>query len=109
MKIKVTTERECCHPSEDLLAYEGGLIDKSFRPKFCKHCGSIWVWDRKPGDLDYGYEKVTPTSIALSHNTQSVKPPKGDCPKCGGVSFWGSGVGFHSEKLCNSCRHAWVP
>lgn len=47
MKIKVTTERECCHPAEDLLTYQGeSAIPSALRPKFCKHCGQVWYLRR---------------------------------------------------------------
>lgn len=42
MKIKVTTERDCCAP-EDLVKYSGrAKIPDVWKPKFCKHCGQLW-------------------------------------------------------------------
>ncbi len=47
MKIKVTTERECCHPSEDLQTYKGTTtIPTALKLKFCKYCGQLWYLSR---------------------------------------------------------------
>lgn len=63
MKIKVTTERECCHPSEDLLAYKGlSDIPQQLRPKFCKHCGQVWHLESftdAAGDSDTEYVRAS--------------------------------------------------
>ena len=43
MKIKVTTERDCCHFVEDLLPYRGAShMPACLKLKFCKHCGQLW-------------------------------------------------------------------
>lgn len=59
MKIKVTTERECCD-YEDLVTFQGQtpVINKVLRPKFCKHCGQLWVLESftdAAGDRDTTY------------------------------------------------------
>jgi hypothetical protein len=47
MKVKVTTERDCCHPAEDLQSYRGSSgIPEVLRPKFCRHCGQLWYLNR---------------------------------------------------------------
>lgn len=62
MKIKVTTERDCCAP-EDLVKYTGqGIVrvTESENPKFCKYCGQLWVRERvtdAAGDRDWEYNK----------------------------------------------------
>lgn len=47
MKITETITRDCCL-HQDLLPYKGKPIfyDKS-KPYFCRHCGQIWVADRR--------------------------------------------------------------
>ena len=44
MKIKITKERECCDPVEDLLPYKG-INQMAYLKdiKFCKHCGQLWT------------------------------------------------------------------
>ncbi len=59
MKITETIERECCHPQHDLKLYQGIAIKGERNPKFCVHCGQIWIWTRRAGEMDGGYEKVT--------------------------------------------------
>lgn len=59
MKVKVTEERDCCHPSLDLLPYHGKVIGAGKSSvRFCKHCGQIHHWVRHPGEMDGGYEAV---------------------------------------------------
>lgn len=64
MKIKVTTERDCCNEQEDLQTYKGvSSIPDVLRPKFCKYCGQLWYLDRytdAAGDSDSRYIKHKP-------------------------------------------------
>lgn len=64
MKIKVTTERECCDPQEDLQTYRGKhMIPDVLRPKFCKHCGQLWYLESftdAAGDSDSEYIRYVP-------------------------------------------------
>lgn len=59
MKITETIERDCCNYS-DLKTYKGIGYNKNARYSvlFCPHCGQIWHYIRKPGEMDYGYEKA---------------------------------------------------
>lgn len=58
MKIKVTEERECCHPN-DLRTYRPDVTPKADHPlKFCCHCGRRWEWTRRAGEMDHGWEPV---------------------------------------------------
>lgn len=63
MKVKVITERECCH-SDDLQPYRGKhMIPDARKPKFCKHCGQLWYLQRHTdaaGDSDSEYVRYTP-------------------------------------------------
>ena len=58
MKIKVTIERECCD-REDLVPYSASAnIPQILKPKFCKHCGQLWVLESytdAAGDRDTQY------------------------------------------------------
>jgi hypothetical protein len=64
IKIKEVLERSCCAP-QDLLPYQGGDLPgfvggvriKNSRLSFCRHCGQLWHWTRRPGEMDYGWEK----------------------------------------------------
>lgn len=47
MKIKVTEERECCDERKDLVAYRGSKAHANDEFMFCKHCGQLWVHDRR--------------------------------------------------------------
>lgn len=64
MKIKVTTERECCE-REDLMPY-GGMQETKGAPgkmRFCKHCGQLWVLESytdAAGDRDTQYVRFVP-------------------------------------------------
>ena len=64
MKIKVTTERDCCHHGEDLQTYRGkSLIPDVLKLKFCKHCGQLWYLERRTdaaGSSDSEYVRFTP-------------------------------------------------
>ena len=64
MKIKVTTDRECCDQSEDLQTYHGHTrIPDALRPKFCKHCGQLWYLKRftdAAGSTDSEYVRFVP-------------------------------------------------
>jgi len=65
MKVKVTTERDCCHPSEDLQSYKGSAMNLPdvLRPKFCKHCGQLWYLNRftdAAGSTDSEYVRHLP-------------------------------------------------
>lgn len=64
MKIKVTTERDCCHPQEDLVTYRGqSRIPEVLKPKFCKHCGQLWYLSRftdAAGSSDSEYVRCIP-------------------------------------------------
>jgi hypothetical protein len=64
MKVKVTTERDCCHPSEDLETYRGqSKIPDVLKPKFCKHCGQLWYLSRftdAAGSSDSEYVRCIP-------------------------------------------------
>lgn len=65
MKVKITTERDCCH-QEDLLTYRGqSSIPEKFKPKFCKYCGQLWYLNRftdAAGSSDSEYVRAV-TSI----------------------------------------------
>ena len=64
MKIKVTTERDCCHPSEDLQTYRGSsLVPEVLKLKFCKYCGQLWYLNRftdAAGSSDSEYVRFVP-------------------------------------------------
>jgi hypothetical protein len=61
VKIKETIERRCC-TDDDLLPFRGELANNADRQRlklrFCRHCGQLWQWDRKPGDMDYTYHRL---------------------------------------------------
>ena len=63
MKIKVTIERDCCE-REDFVSYAGhGDIPVILKPKFCKHCGQLWVLESytdAAGDRDTQYVRFIP-------------------------------------------------
>ena len=63
MKITETIERECCHP-DDLVKYQGvSGIPAVLKPKFCKHCGQLWILERftdAAGDSDSEYRRHRP-------------------------------------------------
>ena len=44
MKIWETIERQCCQRS-DLKLYKGCIKPEfvRFRPRFCHHCGQVWI------------------------------------------------------------------
>jgi len=67
MKVKVTTERDCCHV-DDLQNYRGqSHIPEVLRPKFCKHCGQLWYLSRytdAAGDSDSEYVRCVPAHHA---------------------------------------------
>jgi hypothetical protein len=69
MKVKVTTERDCCDPSEDLQSYRGQhLIPDAWSPKFCKHCGQLWYKNRytdAAGSSDWEYVRFVPQIVGL--------------------------------------------
>lgn len=73
MKIKVTIERECCHP-DDMVTYHGvSDFNPVLYPKFCKHCGQIWIRESfmdAAGARDWEYVKAIPREIQVS------KPPR---------------------------------
>lgn len=60
MKIKVTTERECC-ADDDLLPFKGKTPSPIpyadvRTPKFCRHCGQLWYYVKEmdaAGDMDW--------------------------------------------------------
>lgn len=60
MKIKQTIERDCCGP-DDLRKYQGTPLP-GFTPwnrlSVCVHCGQLWQWERQPGEMDAGWERV---------------------------------------------------
>lgn len=61
MKIEEVVERECCNFGTDFKPYKGclGKLQKPLgKVVFCKHCGQLWYWTRKPGEMDAGWEKV---------------------------------------------------
>lgn len=60
MKIKVTIERDCCDVRDDLVPFTGQtpVITKQLKPKFCKHCGQLWILESftdAAGDTDTEY------------------------------------------------------
>lgn len=64
LKIKVVIERECCAPG-DLRKYQGDVLPgyslaaiKNTRLSFCQHCGQLWFFTRRPGEMDAGWERV---------------------------------------------------
>ncbi len=67
IKITETKMRNCCQIA-DLKRFYGRHLDKNFGSDtkdsmsrsiwFCEHCGQLWHWDRKPGEMDYGYEPL---------------------------------------------------
>jgi hypothetical protein len=63
MKIKVTTERDCCHP-DDLQNYRGSNgLPHVLNPKFCKYCGQLWylsTYTDAAGDTDTEYVRYMP-------------------------------------------------
>jgi hypothetical protein len=71
MKIKVTIERDCCHPAEDLQTYRGSSdIPEVLRPKFCKHCGQLWYLRRftdAAGSGDSEYVRLIPQFNTAEH------------------------------------------
>jgi hypothetical protein len=64
MKVKITTERDCCHVQEDLQTYRGSSgIPEVLKPKFCKHCGQLWYLSRftdAAGSSDSEYVRFVP-------------------------------------------------
>lgn len=50
MKITETIERECCQ-RQDLKPYRGVMHESLKRhcPKFCVHCGQVWMEDSEMG------------------------------------------------------------
>ena len=46
MKIKETIERECCHPSRDLMAFAEHCAEAG-KYRWCKHCGRWWTTERR--------------------------------------------------------------
>jgi len=50
MKITETVDRECCQ-RQDMKPYNGkiGAEVKRFRPRFCVHCGQVWIVDSEMG------------------------------------------------------------
>ena len=50
MKIQETIERACCE-DRDLVPYNGVVSNaqqiSALRPRFCCHCGQIWVSDEQ--------------------------------------------------------------
>ena len=64
MKIKEIVERSCCDSYKDWKDYKGLIQPERpshypHQPKFCIHCGQIWIWERKPGEMEYGYGQYT--------------------------------------------------
>jgi hypothetical protein len=64
VKIKVTTERDCCQ-NEDLMPYAGvsEIQGGPGKVRFCKHCGQLWVlewYTDAAGDRDTHYVRVIP-------------------------------------------------
>lgn len=66
VKVKIETVRDCCHP-DDLKRYQGHVLPgfgnpdaiKNTRLSFCLHCGQLWYWTRRAGEMDAGWERVT--------------------------------------------------
>jgi hypothetical protein len=59
MNINETITRDCCHPTKDLKlvqASRAGSLPK--RTWFCSHCGQLWHYVRKPGEMDGGLEQL---------------------------------------------------
>lgn len=66
MKVKFTTERNCCsYQYDDFLPYKGqSNIPAALRPKFCKHCGQLWYLSRftdAAGSSDSEYVRCIPS------------------------------------------------
>ena len=62
MKIKETTERECCE-AKDMKKYRGSCATALMNPVFCTHCGQIWE-HKRVGDeagMDTKRIKVNPS------------------------------------------------
>lgn len=69
VKVKIETVRDCCHP-DDLKRYQGGELPgfdangvKNTRLSFCTHCGQLWYWTRRAGEMDAGWERVGPEDL----------------------------------------------
>jgi hypothetical protein len=66
MKITETIERDCCQHS-DRRVFRGRITDPSLKDQklwFCVHCGQLWWWTRKPGEMDGGPERLTITGTS---------------------------------------------
>lgn len=55
MKIKETIERDCCDPNRDL---ERFMQPAAGNYKRCVHCGRVYEFCRKLGDIDYFWHEV---------------------------------------------------
>lgn len=66
MKITETKTRDCCHPIDDLLPYNGlsELQNGVFKPKFCKHCGQLSILETEMGPA--GSNESIRTNIVLT-------------------------------------------
>ena len=72
MKITETIERDCCTPT-DLRCYSGPVLPgftaeyaKKVRLSFCTYCGSLWFFIRRPGEMDYGWERIAVDDLKSS-------------------------------------------
>lgn len=70
MKITETVTRDCCHSQKDFQRYSGTPIPgftpeyaKRVQLSFCVHCGQLWWHIRRPGEMDAGWERVTPDDM----------------------------------------------
>jgi hypothetical protein len=60
MKITEQVTRECCHYQKDLKVYTGQRHTSLGKGTihFCTHCGQVWHYIRKPGEMDAGLERL---------------------------------------------------